>query len=195
MRARSLIRPLCVTALAALLCALGCASPPAATEGPASEGLAAAPDWVVTGCGRDRSAGEQLCGVGSASGPRDTSLLRRVALDRARGEVARRLSSGLRSLLEDYASTPEGTLALGRAAQGERRIAELSQKISELTLSGVEMADSWVSPYGTFYALVALDVDTFSERVRRMQPLSEPLRQAVARRAKAAFTDRDATHR
>ena len=67
----------------------------------------------------------------------------------------------------------------------------MSKQITSMTLSGTELTDSWISQKGTLYALVALDVDKFSDSVNRMNQLSEAVREAVMERADQAFAELD----
>jgi hypothetical protein len=60
-----------------------------------------------------------------------------------------------------------------------------------MSLSGTEMTDSWISKNGTYYALVALDVEKFEDSVSRMGQLSEQVRRAVVERADATFAELD----
>jgi hypothetical protein len=65
----------------------------------------------------------------------------------------------------------------------------VSKQITDMSLSGTEMADSWISQTGTYYALVALDVEKFSDVVSRMDQLSESVRRAVVERAEDSFSE------
>ena len=60
-----------------------------------------------------------------------------------------------------------------------------------MTLSGTELADTWISPNGTFYALVAMDVDKFKGAISKMNNLSETVRKAVEERADKSFGELD----
>ena len=51
------------------------------------------------------------------------------------------------------------------------------------------LTDSWISKTGTYYALVALDVEKFSDAVNRMDQLSESVRRAVVERAEESFLE------
>lgn len=188
--------------LALALClALGCAGTPEEEAGGAEpQGLAAAPVWILQGCraywGDD--AGHHLCGVGSASGPAaNASLVRSTAVGRGRTQVARILHDRLQSALAevvpaDVASTAAGS-GSGDAAGGARDAVDLSKRITDASLPGATPVQTWISPYGTCYALVALDIGTFTETVRGMESLPEEVRRAVLERVDRIFAAPDAS--
>ena len=130
-----------------------------------------------------------ICGVGSASGSRNVSLMRTTAIGRGRTEISRTLSTQVKAMLKDYASTTTGGQEFGRDANDEQHIVDVSKQITDMSLSGTEMADSWISQTGTYYALVALDGEKFSDAVSRMDQLSESVRRAVVERAEASFSE------
>ena len=175
-------------AVAAL--ALGCASTPLG-EGTALENeYAGAPDWVVHECSSYWGDPENwICGVGSAAGSKNVSLMRQTATSRGRVEIARSLQTRIESMLKDYQATTTGGQDFGEAANDEQHIVDVSREITDMTLSGTQMATTWISQNGTFYALVALDVDKFSDSVSRMDQLSEAIREAVVERADQSFAE------
>ncbi len=189
------IRILMLLAACAAFTSLGCASSPEVLDPrEALEGeFAGAPDWVVRGCSAywGDDAERVICGVGSAGGSRNISLMRSTATARGRTEIARTLNTRVKAMLKDYASTTTGGENFGTAANDEQHIVDVSKQITSMTLSGTELTDSWISQKGTLYALVALDVDKFSDSVKRMNQLSEAVREAVMERADQAFAELD----
>lgn len=184
----------CLAALGALIFAVaGCASTPK-PPGEAVKGeLAEAPDWVRKGCTgywKDEKS-KRLCGVGSVGGTRNASLARNAAIARGRTEIARSLQVQIEAMLKDYQATTTGGEDFGSAAADEQHVVDVSRQITETTLAGTELVDSWISSSGTFYALVALDVESFKEAVSQMRDLSERVRAAVVDRAERAFEDLD----
>ena len=188
-------RILMLLAACAAFTSLGCASSPEVLDPrEALEGeFAGAPDWVVRGCSAYWGDGAErvICGVGSAGGSRNISLMRSTATARGRTEIARTLNTRVKAMLKDYASTTTGGENFGTAANDEQHIVDVSKQITSMTLSGTELTDSWISQKGTLYALVALDVDKFSDSVKRMNQLSEAVREAVMERADQAFAELD----
>jgi hypothetical protein len=180
-------------ALAAL--ALGCSTTPEVTDPRETmKGeFAGAPDWVVQGCSTywGDEARRIICGVGSAGGSQNVSLMRTTAIGRGRSDIARTLTVQIKAMLKDYAATTTGGQEFGHAAADEQYIVDVSKQITDMTLAGTEHTDSWVSENGTYYALVALDIEKFSDSVGRMDQLSESMRRAVVERAERAFGDLD----
>lgn len=159
----------------------------------ASGEFAGAPDWVTRGCSAywGDDAGARVCGVGSVAGTKNISLARTAAIGRARTEIARSLETKVKAMLKDYQATTTGGDEFGTAAADEQHIEDVSKQVSQITLSGTTLQDSWVSSSGTLYALVALDVDSFNDSMSKMTNLSETIRKAVQERSRAAFEELD----
>jgi hypothetical protein len=195
MNARSLRTcALCAMAVAAMV-GSGCAGtrpkPPATVV---REELAGAPCWVTRGGGcyfKEAERAKYICGVGSVGGTRNVGLAREAAMGRARTEIARSLAVRVTSMLKDYQATTTGGVEFGTSAADEQYITDVSKQITDMTLSGTEIVDSWTSDSGTYYALCRLNVDGFKDTVRRMTALSESVRQAVVDRADKAFEELD----
>jgi hypothetical protein len=164
----------------------GTAPPPISATGP----LAGAPGWVMEDCSvhwPDDDTG-RLCGVGSVAGTRNISLARTTAIGRARSEIGRTLQARVRSMLEDYSASDDAQDFGDDPAQ---YIQDVSKQITQLTLSGSSLEDTWVGPDGTLYTLVALDVEGFRNALDQMTTLSPPIREAVKSRADSAFREAD----
>ena len=195
MNARSLRTcALFAMAVSVMVCS-GCAGtrpkPPASVV---HQELASAPCWVTKGGGcyfKEAERAKYVCGVGSVGGTRNVGLAREAAMGRARTEIARSLAVRVASMLKDYQATTTGGAEFGTSAADEQHIADVSKQITDMTLSGTEIVDSWISSSGTYYALCRLDVDGFKDTVRRMTALSESVRQAVVDRADKAFEELD----
>ncbi|HWV36918.1 MAG TPA: LPP20 family lipoprotein [Vulgatibacter sp.] len=177
----------------AMVWASGCASTPK-TPADAVEGeLTDAPEWVRKGC--DAWWGEKMerriCGVGAAGSTRNAALARTGAIARGRTEIARSLGVRVEALIKDYQATTTGGEAFGVGAADDQHLIDVSKQITDLSLAGTTLVDSWISSSGTFYALVALDVEGFKDAVSKMQNLSEGVRAAVIERADRAFEDLD----
>jgi hypothetical protein len=180
----------------AVLVGSGCAGTrpkPAATV--VREELAGAPCWVAKGGScyfkNDAERAKYICGVGSVGGTRNVGLAREAAMGRARTEIARSLAVRVTSMLKDYQATTTGGVEFGTSAADEQHITNVSKQITDMTLSGTEIVDSWTSDSGSYYTLCRLDVDGFKDAVRRMKDLSESVRQAVVDRADKAFEELD----
>jgi hypothetical protein len=172
---------------------IGCAGSDMAEDTPLESEFTDAPDWVVQGCNAywGVDSDRKVCGVGSAGGSRNVSLMRTTAVARGRTEIARTLRTQVQAMLKDYQATTTGGHDYGFAANDEQHIVDVSKQITDMSLSGTEMTDSWISHNGTYYALVALDLDKFEDTVDRMEQLSEQVRRAVVERAEEAFAELD----
>jgi hypothetical protein len=178
--------------LAAAGLAIGCASP-IGENSPLEAEFEEAPSWVVNGCDEffgDLSS-DNVCGVGSAEGSRNTALMRTTAIGRGRTEIARSLQTRVLAMLKDYASTTTGGRDFGNSANDEQHIVDVSRQITEMSLSGTELTETWISQTGTYYVLVSLDVEKFSQSVSEMEQLTERTREAVVERAEREFRELD----
>lgn len=155
--------------------------------------FAGAPTWVIEGC--HGFAGEpeptKLCGVGSFKGSSNISLARTAAMARGRTEIARSLGVKVRSMLKDYQATTSGGAEFGEAASDEQHVVDVSKQITDISLTGTEIRDTWISNSGTYYTLMVLDVEQFEASVHGMKRLSESVRRAITERAEAAFAELD----
>jgi hypothetical protein len=180
---------------AALFLCVGCGGSQA--KAPATviaNELDGAPCWVTKGgsCyGKDGDKAKFVWGVGSVAGTRNVGLAREAALGRARTDIARSLQTRVEAMLKDYQATTTGGEQFGTAAADDQHIVDVSKQITDLTLSGTEMVDSWISSSGAFWVLARLDVDGFKDAVGRMNQLNEAVRQAVVERADKAFSELD----
>ena len=150
-----------------------------------------APDWVKgKGC-MPKKDDKTICAVGSIGGTRNISLAREAAIERARVQLARILQDKVMAMLKSYQATTTGGQEFGTSAADEQHVRDVSKTITDITLSGTEIRDSWVSKTGTFYALVDFDVDKFKDMVIKIQNLSESVRKAVIDRSDKAFEELD----
>jgi hypothetical protein len=176
---------------------LACASDPEQTAeeqlGPMAGELANAPDWVTRGCGAfwGDDQPSKLCGVGSAGGSRNHSLMVTAAQGRGRTAIARSLDLHVKAMLKDYQATTTGGEEYGTNAADEQHIVDVSKQITDIELVGVEQRDLWISPSGQVYVLMVYDAEKFSTAVSSMKNLSEEIRQAVIERADASFQELD----
>jgi hypothetical protein len=183
-------------ALVLSLVLIGCKSMPERTVRAPAEVLPAelegAPDWVSGNCTDHWDEdGQQICGVGSIGGTRNISLARSTAIARGRAEIARSLGVKLEAMLKDYQATTTGGASFGRGAVDEQDVTIVSREITDQTIKGTEPVANWISDSGTYYALVALNLEKFQDAVNRMDAISENVRQAVIERSREAFVELD----
>ncbi len=153
-----------------------------------------APDWVVKGCAAywGDNPKEKICGVGSMGGTANIALARKTAITRGRAEIADTLSTRVQSLVQDYQATVTGGENFGKAASDEQSVTAVSKTITDQTVVGTQMVDSWISKKsGTFYALVVMDMETFKKALSEMQTLDAGVRKFVEENAAKAFDQLD----
>lgn len=188
---------LAIFTIAALLCIVtACSSKQTKTEPPGNvikNELEGAPSWVTKVCSvywKDKSKSKgKVCGVGSTGGTRNIGMARSAAVGRGRTEIARSLKVKVKSMLKDYQATVTGGENFGKAAADEQYVVDASKQITDTTLSGSEMVDSWISNSGTYYALVVLDLEKFKSLIKEMQQLDEGVRKYIEEKAEAAFDE------
>ncbi len=145
--------------------------------------LAGAPAWVTGDCGQHFEGKSVLCGVGTVSGVKSPSLARNTAMARGRTEIARYLTVQVKSVLTDYQAQVGGST--------EQEIEERSEQISEMTLSGSRMAAYHIAKDGTYYALMALELESFKDSVEGASGIDAELKQALVENATKTFSVRD----
>ena len=172
----------------------GCASKPKAPEKVMSKEYKGAPDWVVKNCTAywgEKKGEKKVCGVGSVGSTRNMSLARTAAEARGRAEIAFMLENKVKAMVKDYQATTTGGEEFGTTAADEQHIVSVSKQVTEMTLAGTELVDTWMSDNGTYYALIVYDAEKFKDAVSQMKTLSEALRKAIIDRADKAFQDMD----
>ena len=150
-----------------------------------------APAWIRKGCGAFFGEKKKLvCGVGAIGGMTNPGLARSAAEGRGRSDIARSLKVRCKNMLKDYQAATQG--GPGNKLNNEQYVTDTSKEITDMTLSGTRLEDSWVSDAGTFYALMVLDVEAFRDQVKNMSQLDEQVRQAIVQHAEKSFAELDA---
>jgi len=180
--------------LALAVAACSTPTPPKAPETPAEtmpQEMSGAPDWVTKSCEAywDDDSEARLCAVGAVAGTKNPGLARSAAVARARTEMARGLETKVQALLKDYQATSTGGADFVKLASDEQYITDASKQITDTSLSGTKFENSWVSPNGTYYAMISLDLKTFEDAIKGDESLPESTRTAIAERAQAAFAE------
>lgn len=171
--------------------AAGCSRTPEPQTNPFAAELVGAPKWVLGDCRTAFDDDEVICGVGSVDGTANLGLARSSATARARTDIARQLQVKVQAMLKDYQATVTGGEEFGKAASDEQLIQDVSRQITDQSLSGTRLVDSWISGGGTYYALVSLDVPAFLDALSGMGALDVEVRRAVESRAAQAFAELD----
>jgi hypothetical protein len=186
-----------------LLGSFGCASapppPPPAAPAPAPANalqaeLVGAPTWVSMGCaayfGDKGEKKDKICGVGAVGGMTNPAMARTAAQGRGRTEIARSIKVKVKSMLKDYAAVTKG--GPGAKLNNEEHIEDVSKQITDTTLSGTRLQETWISSSGTWYALMVLDTEAFKDSLKaQSNNLDEKTRAAIVERADKAFAEID----
>ncbi|HEY9160647.1 MAG TPA: LPP20 family lipoprotein [Desulfomonilia bacterium] len=144
---------------------------------PVKKEFAGAPDWVTKDCAGyfiQKTGHPALCGVGSAAGA-DPGEALIVAKTKAKADISKKLSTRIESVLTDYRSSVSNTAG----SIDTQHIEEVIVEISNNTLSGIEMTDSWTSPNGTLYVLMSLETEQYIMAVDRVKGIPEDKRRAL----------------
>jgi hypothetical protein len=123
------------------------------------------------------------------AGQTNIALARSDAEGRARTELARSLQTRVKAMLKDYQAATTG--GANNASASEQHIEDVSKQITDTTLAGTRLEDTWISNSGTFWALVVLDVDAFRDGIKGMNQLDDKTRAAIVQRADRAFAELD----
>jgi LPP20 lipoprotein len=176
--------------IAGLLCSAGlgaCGKPsPKSALAAEMDGL---PQWALGKCEAGLKNKSALCGSGSVQGMSSVSLARSAAEGRARTELARVLQVRVKSMLKDYQSAAQG--GPDNETASEQYIEDTSKQISDVTLSGSRLEETFVSDTGTFWALVVLDVEAFKGSLQQASALNDQVRAAIIARADHSFQQLD----
>jgi len=171
------------------LALVGCGSSPPKPQNALQAELVGAPKWASGACQLGLQNKKGICGTGSVSGMTNVALARSAAEGRARTELARSLQTRVKAMLKDYQAATQG--GPGNLTASEQHIEDVSKQITDQTLTGTRLEDTWISNAGTFWALVVLDTDAFKDSMNNMKQLDERMRAAIVKRADKAFSELD----
>jgi hypothetical protein len=175
--------------LALLGVVIGCGSSPPKPQNALQAEMVGAPKWAQGACQLGLQNKKAICGTGSVSGMTNVALARSAAEGRARTELARSLQTRVKAMLKDYQAATQG--GPGNQTASEQHIEDVSKQITDTTLSGTRLEDTWISNAGTFWALVVLDTDAFKDSMNNMKQLDDHIRAAIVKRADKAFSELD----
>ena len=177
-------------ALAAVVATGGCSSKDVTTiDEQLPNEFAGAPNWVLQGCNAywGDDGGARICGVGDAKIGRSMSIARTKATSRARAEISRTLETKVKNMVKDF----QEQVTDGESEMTAEQFSSTTVSLSKATLNGTSVQNTWVSPSGQLYVLVALDVEAFENSVREMDDMSNKLRTFIESRAKKSFSELD----
>lgn len=155
-----------------------------------------APTWVTAPSRyqAEDAAGPLLCGEGSIGATRNLNLAQSASSGRARTALARQLETKVTAMLKDYQATTSGGQQFGEAGNDEQHVVDAAKQVTETTLSGTEVRETWISSQSTVHSLVCLNVERFKGIVSQMSQLDEAVRMAVVARADQAWAELDTRH-
>ena len=175
--------------LALLGVVLGCGSSPPKPQNALQAEMVGAPKWAQSSCQLGLQNKKAICGTGSVSGMTNVALARSAAEGRARTELARSLQTRVKAMMKDYQAATQG--GPGNKTASEQHIEDVSKQITDTTLSGTRLQETWISDSGTVWALVVLDTDSFKDSLSNMKQLDDQVRAAIVKRADKAFSELD----
>jgi hypothetical protein len=70
-------------------------------------------------------------------------------------------------------------------------VEEISQNITEMTLVGVQVYDTYLSPDGGVWVMVFMDFDSFRHQVQSLNQYEEGMRKEIVGRAEDLFRELD----
>ena len=154
----------------------------------------AAPKWVTmpSTYKKDGEGNKVICGEGSIAGTGNMNMAQSASAGRARTALARSLETKVKSMIKDYQATTTGGDQFKGAANDEQHVVDVSKQITDLTLSGTEVTDTWIAKTSTLHSLVCLNVERFKGSVTGMKQLDEQIRKAVVARAEKSWEELDA---
>jgi len=127
------------------------------------------------------------CGVGIQKLGVDLGLTRDAAVASGRADLARSLKTTVHGVIQDYVQ--EGSV--DGASFSEELVTSTVQDVVNMTLMGTQIKKS--NAIGDqFYALVCIDVATFSNTFTTQEKLPQVHREGLRKRAADAFKELDA---
>jgi hypothetical protein len=172
---------------ACLLAACGGSATPAPKNALQAEAQGL-PPWALGDCRETLDDKHMLCGSGSVQGMSNLGLARSAAEGRARTELSRTLQVRVKEMLKDYQAATQGGAENETAS--EQHIEDVSRQITDMTLVGSRVKDTFISDSGTFWALVVLDSSAFKTSLDE-KGLDPATRQAILERADRSFSQLD----
>ena len=79
----------------------------------------------------------------------------------------------------------------GDGIHEEQDVEEISKEITEMTLVGVKVYDTYTSPDGGFWVMVFMDLDSFRQQIQGLDRYEEGMREAIVSGAEALVREVD----
>lgn len=166
----------------------GCGGPqkPATALAAEMQGL---PKWALGKCQDTLKNKEVLCASGSVQGMSSLPMARAASEGRARTELTRMLQIRVKAMLKDYQAATQG--GPENHTSNEQHIEDVSKQITDLTLSGSRVEDTFVSETGSFWTLMVIDAAAFKDSLAKIHDLDDQVRSGIIERADKAFKEID----
>jgi len=162
----------------------------AASSSAVTREFSSGPIWLRRSC--DRALPEQgkkaICGVDGITGAANPMMARTGAETKARANLARRIRTVVKAGLSSYQATVKGNAS---DRTHEDSVEERSKEITEMTLVGVKVYDTYVSPDGGVWVMVFMDFDSFRQQVQSLDQYDEGMRKEIVGRAEELFRELD----
>lgn len=126
------------------------------------------------------------CGMGVAKHLGNKSLTRNSAVNMARDELARTLSTKMEGMMKQYADQGES----GGTEYSEQKNTQVVRSVVDQTLSGTGVKKTALVDKD-YYALVCMDLAGFKGLVDGMNGMNAKMKQALKARAESEFADLD----
>jgi len=124
-----------------------------------------------------------ICGVDGIIDAQNPMLARTGAEAKARANLAKRIKTAVRAGLVAY----QVKRMSSEQEIDEQYVEDTSREIAEMTLAGVKVYDTYRSPQGSVWVMVAMDVDSFRGQVQSLSRYDEGLRKEIVERAEDSF--------
>ena len=146
---------------------------------------APAPKWVCTG-GANFEGG--LAAVGIAPAQPDPDMQMQEAMASARDKLAQRIQVKVKNMFKKF----QATTGIGNDMTMDRATQFVSKQLSQATLQGSKLIDSWQSPKGTLYVLVGMpDPAQVQQQVKQAVKTSLKNNKALWQKFLAKKADKD----
>jgi hypothetical protein len=131
-----------------------------------------------------------VCGVDGIFNAKNPMLARTGAEAKARANLAKKIRTAVKAGLVLYETNRNKSS--GEQTIDELYVEDTYKEIAEMTLAGVKVHQTYRSPQGWVWVVVAMDMDTFHQQVQRLDKYDEGLRKEIVEHAEDSFRELDA---
>jgi hypothetical protein len=169
----------------------GSPAPPASPANAVAREFVSGPIWLRRSCDHAfaEPAKQAICGVDGITGATNPVAARTGAETKARANLAKRIRTAVKAGLRAYQARVKG--GSGDPNNDVQSVEEISQNITEMTLVGVQVYDTYLSPDGGVWVMVFMDFDSFRHQVQSLNQYEEGMRKEIVGRAENLFLELD----